>query len=278
MMTKVKGIDVSHWQGTIQWKKIAKDGVDFVMLKATESDNYTDPTFYNHAINAKKAGLLVGAYHFARFSSVEKAIKEADYFIKVIKASSIDFEMPLVLDLESNDSKLSKKDLTECMNVFIERVRKGTGKAVMLYSFKTFLENNLIKPQDIPFWYARYGVEQPDIECDMWQYTDKGKVDGIAGTVDLNWFYKDITTVKIATIDKEIVKENKPQKGDGDLYTPSNQALKDATRTVITRLTNKDPKGIDKSWIKKLDDGELTNSDAISLIYVALERGLIQGK
>jgi GH25 family lysozyme M1 (1,4-beta-N-acetylmuramidase) len=243
-----KGIDVSHWQGNIQWDKVAKDGIDFVMLKATESNNYIDPTFYDHANNAKKAGLLVGAYHFARFSSVEKAIKEADYFIKVIKASSIDFEMPLVLDLESNDSHLSKKDLSECMNVFIERVQKETGKEVMLYTFKAFLENNLNKPLAVPFWYARYGVEQPDIPCDIWQHTDKGKVNGIAGIVDMNCTFRDFITVKSAT----------KSTGGGKKVTGLGQATVKADA-----LSLRDAPGVNGKLIRTLKKGETYNVYAI---------------
>jgi lysozyme len=243
-----KGIDVSHWQGNIQWDKVIKDGIDFAILKATESDNYTDPTFYEHAKNAKKAGLLVGAYHFARFSSVEKAIKEANYFIKVIKAASINFEMPLVLDLESNDSKLSRKILTECMDVFIERVRKGTGKEVMLYTSKAFLENNLNKPLAVPFWYARYGVDQPDILCDIWQHTDKGKVNGISGPVDMNCTFRDFINVKAAT----------NSTGGGSKVTGLGQAT-----VKVDALSLRDAPGVNGKLIRTLKKGETYNVYAI---------------
>jgi lysozyme len=196
-MKTFKGIDVSHWQGKIDWKKVRHAGIDFVMIKATEGVGFTDPMF---KVNAKGALAQnfpkgVGAYHFARITSVADALEEANYFVSVTK--EFNFTGPLVLDLETNKAKLNKEQLTMAAEAFLDLVKRESGKNVALYVNKNF-HDNYIHKIDVPLWLARYRDESrgPGVECDIWQYTDTGRVEGISGPVDMNIAYGDFTMAK----------------------------------------------------------------------------------
>lgn len=194
-MTLIKGIDVSHWQGNVNWKKVANDGVKFVFIKATEGTSYSKLSYFKeHVPKALAAGLKVGAYHYAKFSTVAEAEKEAAYFISSIKGSQLNY--PAVLDLEENKGKATKATLTNAALAFLKAVDKA-GYTAMLYTGKSFLENNLdeSKLKGYPLWIARYSSSLGR-DADIWQHSDSGKVNGISGTVDMNTAYRDFATVK----------------------------------------------------------------------------------
>jgi lysozyme len=187
----IKGIDVSHHQGDIDWKKVAADGVKFVFVKATEGKTFIDPKFETNVNGANAAGLKTGAYHFARFGSVEEAKEEAQHFLSVIK--NVKLSYPAVLDLEVDQKNVGKTKLTDAALAFLAEVEKA-GYTAMLYSGKSFLENHLEENRlkKYPFWIARYNSELGR-SADVWQFTSTGKVNGIQGNVDMNWAYKDFT-------------------------------------------------------------------------------------
>ncbi|MCJ8008139.1 GH25 family lysozyme [Lederbergia wuyishanensis] len=196
-MGTYKGIDVSHWQGEIDWKKVRNDGIDFVFIKATEGVGYTDPKFKENAKNALAQNFPkgVGAYHFSHITSENDAINEAKHFLEVTKAFNL--SGPLALDLETNSANLSKKQLTNAAKTFLDYVEKQSGKKVALYVNKNYLENYINKI-DVPIWLAWYKDESrgPGIPCSIWQYTDNGRVNGISEPVDLNIGYSDLTTIQ----------------------------------------------------------------------------------
>jgi lysozyme len=190
-MTQIKGIDVSHWQGNIDWKKVADDGVKFAFIKATEGTSFIDNKFLANVNCANAAGIKTGAYHFARFGCVEEAKEEARHFLDIV--SNITLTYPLALDLEVDQKKVGKTKLTDAALAFLEEVEKA-GYTVVLYSGKSFLENNLEESRlkKYPLWIARYNCELGR-DADIWQYTSEGKVNGIQGNVDMNWAYRDFT-------------------------------------------------------------------------------------
>jgi lysozyme len=191
LTTQIKGIDVSHHQGNIDWKKVAAEGVKFAFIKASEGYTFVDSKFKTNVDEANAAGIKTGAYHYAKFSTVAEALAEAKHFISVIAAVNLTY--PVVLDLEEDKKKAGKKVLTEAALAFINMV-KATGRAVLLYSGKSFLESNLdeTKLKDIPLWVARYNSTLGR-SADIWQHSDKGIVPGILGHVDLNWAYRDFS-------------------------------------------------------------------------------------
>jgi lysozyme len=200
-MTQIKGIDVSHWQGDIDWKKVADDGVEFAFIKATEGTALIDDKFFENVNGANAAGIKTGAYHFARFGCEEEAKEEARHFLDVVSKVSLTY--PLALDLEVDQKKVGKTKLTDAALTFLEEVEKA-GYTVVLYSGKIFLENCLeeCRLQKYPFWISRYNDDLCR-DADIWQYTSEGKVNGIQGNVDMNWAYKDFTVpakIEVKTI------------------------------------------------------------------------------
>jgi lysozyme len=189
MTTQIKGIDVSHHQGNIDWKKVAAEGVKFAFIKASEGYTFVDSKFKTNVEGANATGIKTGAYHYAKFSTVAEALAEAKHFISVIAAVNLTY--PVVLDLEEDKKKAGKKVLTEAALAFINMVN-ATGRTVLLYSGKSFLESNLdeAKLKDIPLWIARYNTTLGRTAA-IWQHSDKGIIPGILGHVDLNWAYRD---------------------------------------------------------------------------------------
>ncbi|MED0670658.1 glycoside hydrolase family 25 protein [Aneurinibacillus aneurinilyticus] len=191
------GIDVSHWNGVVDWKKVAASGVNFVFLKASEGTTYVDKTFKTNAANALTNGIRVGAYHYAKFGNVAEAKAEAQHFLRTVSGVKITY--PLVLDLEENKKKASKAILTDAAVAFLNAIEKA-GYFAMIYAGKSFLETQLDEKRLKPYalWVARYN-SYLGRDAGIWQYTDKGKVNGISGNVDMNLAYVDYA----ALIDKK---------------------------------------------------------------------------
>ena len=189
----VKGIDVSHYQGAIDWAKVRAAGFEFAFIKATQGTAYSKVDYFrNNAPVALGSGLEVGAYHYGTFSNVPEAIAEARYFLSVVKDFRLTY--PLVLDLEENKQGVSKQQLTDAAIAFLE-VIENAGYFAVLYTGKNFLETQLDESRLKPYalWVARYNSELGR-SADIWQYTSSGKVDGISGNVDMNISYRDFAT------------------------------------------------------------------------------------
>jgi lysozyme len=183
----LKGIDVSKWQGTIDWKKVKSCGVDFVIIKATEGQRTTDPNFLQNVKGAKEAGLKVGAYHYAHPDN--DPIKEVEHFLTV--TAGIELDLPPALDLEVNKG-LSKAQVTNFARKWLSELEKRIGRKPLFYSYTHFIRSYIGKEVSAwPLWIAHYGVTTPGTNgvWDRWeifQYSDSGKVAGISGNVDLN--------------------------------------------------------------------------------------------
>jgi lysozyme len=189
-MTQIKGIDVSHWQGLIDWGKVKGDGVVFAFIKATQGTSYSKESyFHDNAPKALEADIHVGAYHYATFGTVAEAKAEAAYFLSVVKSHKLRY--PLVLDLEENKKGASRTVLTDAAIAFLEAI-ENAGYFAMLYSGKSFLENQLEESRLKPYalWVARYNTTLGR-GADIWQYSSEGKVAGISGNTDMNWAYRD---------------------------------------------------------------------------------------
>jgi lysozyme len=198
----IRGIDVSRWQGAnINWGLVAQDNVHFVFARATYGTTI-DQTFYANATGAHQAGIRVGAYHFATFTNRQTMLAEARAFVSQLERVSLTY--PAVLDLE-HARGISRANLTTLAIEFMEYVQ-SQGYSVMLYSYNNFfLERlDLSRLQGYDLWVANY-VREPEIPGQtIWQYTDRGRVSGIAGNVDLNVAYVDMTVRRYVTVDKDI--------------------------------------------------------------------------
>ncbi len=205
------GIDVSRWQGDINWSLVKKDGISFAFIKATEGVDYVDHKFSKNLKEAKEAGILTGAYHFCTPSDVEDAVKEANHFINVIKKNRgfNVLDLPPVIDIEKNQG-LNKKQISETVSAWVDIVKKESGVQPIIYSYLYFIREYLDESlKDIPLWLAHYDRQLPDIPVwKSWlflQYTDKGQVSGINGNVDLNEFYGDTTKLELLCRNKKFV-------------------------------------------------------------------------
>ncbi|MDG3075997.1 glycoside hydrolase family 25 protein [Bacillus halotolerans] len=203
----IKGIDVSHWQGNIDWKKVANDGIKFAFIKATEGITLIDKKFETNVLGANAAGIKTGAYHFARFGSKSEALAEARFFLSLVKKVSLSY--PLVLDLEVNQRDVSKSVLTNAAVAFLREI-ESAGYFAMIYSSKSFFENCLDESKLKPFalWIARYSSKLGR-DADIWQYSDCGKVAGISGNVDMNICYRAGLRAKSAVTTEKTVSNKK---------------------------------------------------------------------
>ena len=188
-----KGIDVSEHQGVIDWAKVAKDGVQFAVIRAGYGRELSqkDKQFERNYAGAKAAGIKVGAYWYSYADSVARGEQEARTCLKVLEGKR--FELPIFFDQEYEKSilALSNKTRTDIVLKFLETV-KGAGRKVGLYSSTNFITTKLQTDRltTYPLWLAEYGSKLHYTgKVWAWQYTSKGRVNGIKGNVDCNHGY-----------------------------------------------------------------------------------------
>ena len=194
----MKGIDVSVHNGNIDWQKVKNAGIDFAILRAGYGRlaSQKDERFEQNYAGAKAAGIPVGAYWYSYAMSEDEARLEADVFLSIIKGKQ--FEMPVYFDLEEKKQfDLGKEKVSAIMRAFLERV-EAAGYFVGLYGSASSLTTHTaddIKSR-YTIWLAHW-VNQTNYSgaYGIWQYSEKGRVDGISGNVDLDNGYKDFPTI-----------------------------------------------------------------------------------
>lgn len=190
------GVDVSVWQGDIDWQQVKSAGIEFAIIRvgyrgSKEGTLEIDTQAQKNYQGAKAAGLKIGAYFFSQAITPQEAVEEADFLMEQIRDWEID--MPLVFDwefvgLDDRTAAMTAKPLTDCAVAFCERVLQK-GYKPMVYFSQNHSRDGLILPElkDYGFWLAMYkDVMDYPYEIDMWQYTEEGTVPGIKGHVDLN--------------------------------------------------------------------------------------------
>jgi len=196
----LEGVDVSHWQGTINWASVAGAGKRFAIMKATESTTYADDTYaYNHS-NARANGIRTGAYHFAQpGTTAGDAVAEADWFVSHANLQAGDLNP--ALDLEVSNG-LSVSALQGWVKSWLDEVYAKTGIRPMIYTSPSFWSTYMGNTTSIAnagytiLWIAHWGVTSPTVPASnwgghgwtFWQYTSSGSVAGISGRVDLDRF------------------------------------------------------------------------------------------
>ena len=196
----IEGIDVSQWQGYIDYSKVKKDGIEIVYIKASQGTNIVDPYFKTNYENAKSNGLKIGFYHYLTAKTEEEAIEEAEYFCSVISGTVPDCR--LAMDFEEFGS-LSKDEINKIALAFLEKVEELTKKEVVIYSDEYNARNTFDSElaEKYPLWIAEYDVSYPSStgKWSKWigfQYTDEGEVNGISTKVDRDNFTEDIYLTK----------------------------------------------------------------------------------
>lgn len=191
----VHGIDVSKYQGTIDWPAVRNAGIAFAFIKATEGGDRFDERFKKYWRGAGQAGIPRSAYHFYYFC--RPAIEQADWFIRNVPRER--GTLPHVLDMEWNahsptcQLRPPAQVVRREMNIFLDRIERHYGKRPIIYTTVDFHEENLAgHMRDEVFWLrsvkAHPRVTYPGRNWAFWQYTGTGRVPGIAGDTDINVF------------------------------------------------------------------------------------------
>ncbi len=224
-MATVPGVDVSYWNAGIDWPKVRAAGQRYVFAKATEGDFYADPTFDDNWRGAKSAGLLRGAYHFFRCNVDPK--RQANKFIDYVKSMNDYGELPMALDLETNDGQTKEKIIAR-VKTWLDVVEDAFKRKPIIYSRAFFLQDYLSEAgggppawaKDYPLWLAQYPnvyVEGSEpilprgwYKWTFWQYSQTGRVNGINAKVDLDVFHGSLEELyKFSGVD---LGTGKPQK------------------------------------------------------------------
>lgn len=190
------GLDISEWQGKVDFDKLKKAGVEFVFLrvggtKGITGDYFLDSRFIDNIKNANRVGIQTGIYFYSYANNKDKAIKDAKWVLKQIKGYKVD--LPVAFDWENwsfyNEFKLSFFGLTDMADSFLN-VFKSKGYDGLLYSSKAYLDDIWLE-SNYPVWLAHY-TKKTNYEGKYayWQLCDNGLVDGIDGNVDINIRYK----------------------------------------------------------------------------------------
>lgn len=210
----MNGIDVSQWQGYIDFDAVKRAGIGLVYIKASEGTNFVDPFFYRNYANAKNAGISVGFYHYLTARSVAQARQEAYHFVSVTEGLANDGK--LVMDMEDIEG-LGREEINEIARMFLESVEEFSGRSGAIYADAYTAAELLTEDLAVyPLWIAQYDVEEPALGGAWetwagWQYTDMDRVAGIQGNVD-----RDIFTEEMLEEEKRQIQRQGERPADGN--------------------------------------------------------------
>lgn len=187
-----KCIDVSTWQGSIDFNKVKSAGYDYVIIRAGygKEKSQKDNMFETNYKNAKNAGLKVGAYWFSYAISPSTATAEADACLSCIKGKK--FDLPIYYDMEyqpamsTSNSNYTQMAVNFCNRLKSNGFKSGVYSSASVYDY--LLNRTTLKNNNISVWNAEWYIK-PSISCDVWQYSENGRINGISTTVDLNYIY-----------------------------------------------------------------------------------------
>lgn len=192
------GIDVSVFQGDIDWDAVKNDGIDFVMLRVgyrgygQKGIMGKDDKFDSNYEGAKKAGLKVGAYFFSQATNESEAREEAAFVLDAVRDCPLDYPIAFDWEFVDNDEArtngMTSEDITVCAKAFCEAIKSAGKVPVIYFNCETgYFNYDLPQVKDYDFWLAEY-YDTPSFYYNykMWQYSKTGSVDGISGDVDMN--------------------------------------------------------------------------------------------
>jgi RHS repeat-associated protein len=230
MLSRALGIDVSNYQGTINWASVHSAGKTFAFAKATEGASFLDSTLANNMVNGTSAGVLMGAYHFARpDSSANDAVNEANWFLTNAGQYVTRGYLRPVLDVEDGSS-LGASALSAWVNTWCTTVQNATGVDPIIYCNTDYATNYLnASVTSHNLWIANWSTSYGDPTTtgsppagvwggnwDFWQYSDTGSVSGISGAVDLDAYTSDLNSLESNfQINASVVYQNGFENGAG---------------------------------------------------------------
>ena len=197
---EIKGIDVSAWQGKIDWKTVADYGMGFAILRITEAGNVADSTFEANYEGCSRYQIPTGVYRYSYAMTPQESVREAEKVVQILNGRELRF--PVFLDLEWKNQRVLGSSGVEKIAEAFEKVITAAGYRFGIYCnvdwYQTMISSSLKK---YDFWIARYpasddGWMKESLRPDFgvgWQYSSKAKIPGISGYVDRDVFYKDYT-------------------------------------------------------------------------------------
>lgn len=205
-MGSIKGIDVSQWQGAIDWQAVKNDGIQFAFVRAGHGGHTLDTCFQQNMVNANAAGIPVGVYFYSTAQNEAQAVQDAQFVIRSMKGYLVSY--PVVIDLEdSSQAHLSKQQIGRIAKAYCDEIR-AAGYTPMVYCNENWYRNmiDVSMVSDVEMWVARWGnTYSSDIPRDIWQSCSTGRVAGINGNVDIDFGYPDYKKI--------ITPRTEPQEG-----------------------------------------------------------------
>lgn len=194
-----KIIDVSRYQGRIDWRRVKADGVDGAMLKTVSTNSsfggiYIDQTFERNYSECKRLGIPVGVYYYTYALDKGYADRELAKLKEALNGKT--FELPIAIDVEDNSLSALSPDSLSDLVAYAGKVIESWGAYVSVYTYTNFKNTrlNMAKLSSYDLWQADYrGVEPQGVG--MWQYTSQASVNGISGNVDMSYAYRDYPTI-----------------------------------------------------------------------------------
>lgn len=194
--TPTFGIDVSKWQGIIDWQGVASNGVNFAFVRVGNTKKGIDPYFYYNMLSAQAMGIKTGVYIYSYARNVEEAALEAQFVLNAV--ANVPVSYPIVWDVEDDCAKdLSPETLALMANTFCAII-ESEGYHPMVYSNKYWFTKK-IGPVYFDKWVAQWDTKCDIPDAAVWQFSSKGSIAGIAGDVDLNFSLKDYSTTIVDT-------------------------------------------------------------------------------
>lgn len=272
----IKGIDVSEFQGNINWNKVKADGIEFAILKLGNiydyDANYKDSKFDTNYKNARANGIKIGAYIYNYCNTIDTLKKGLEWAIKKLEGKELD--LPFYLDMEDKDIQgETKETLTNQCNEFAKYV-ESKGYQAGVYANVNWLKNEL-NPNDfdkkISVWVAQYYKEcQYTGKYDIWQYASDGSVSGISGNCDMNYLYNEdiIKESETDTSDKKTIDELAEEVIDGKWGDGEDRKTKlekagydyDAVQDRVNEILSRPKKSITEV-AKDVIDGKYGNGE-----------------
>ena len=272
----IKGIDVSEFQGNINWDKVKADGIEFAILKLGNiydyDANYKDSKFDTNYKNARANGIKIGAYIYNYCNTIDTLKKGLEWAIKKLEGKELD--LPFYLDMEDKDIQgETKETLTNQCNEFAKYV-ESKGYQAGVYANVNWLKNEL-NPNDfdkkISVWVAQYYKEcQYTGKYDIWQYASDGSVSGISGNCDMNYLYNEdiIKESETDTSDKKTIDELAEEVIDGKWGDGEDRKTKlekagydyDAVQDRVNEILSRPKKSITEV-AKDVIDGKYGNGE-----------------
>lgn len=282
----IRGIDVSRWQGSINWNLVKDNGVEYAIIKAGGADDgyYQDSTFETNYARAKALGLGVGAYYFtsARFTSAQQGVIEAQKFCEIIKGKTFDY--PVYVDVEITPT--SQKQGATAATIAFCKYMEAQGYFVGIYAsdisgFRERLDLNQLSAYTK--WVAIYGCKPSYVkDYDMWQYSSTGRVGGILGNVDMNYCYRDFPKViKAAGLNGYPKTAPKPETPKPEEPKPAKKTVQELAKEVLDgkwgngqdRVKRLTEAGYDYAAVQKLVNQLVTERDKPKYITYSVKRG-----